>query len=341
MRLAITRSLCRAFAAVLVAAGLSGAPLSAHAQGMFINPLEERVLGVRGHAEALARFGGPHPDAAFTSYVQDLGVRVARTSARYPDQFVFSFVNSGEVNAFTRMGGFVYISAGIVPWINDESEFAALLGHEVGHAVGRHSAHTINRQNVADRLLDLSARAGRPESVIEDRRVRLSLMILEYGRDLEFQSDDTAFGAVQRLGMDTRGPARMLRQLVLLEGVARNLYGTNDTSYPIALRSHPPGSDRVRRSADLAQQNGASGGASGRDAFLDRIDGMAIPASDFTNRRATHIRVVTVAPGQTAETLAQRMIAPAAIRLQLLLAINGLTDATNITPGMRIKILAQ
>ena len=324
----------------LAASSAALAPEPANAQGMFINPLEERVLGVRGHEQALQRFGGPHPDANFTAYVQDLGVRVARTSARFPDQFVFSFVNSGEVNAFTRMGGFVYISAGIIPWVNDEAEFTALLGHEVGHAVGRHSAHAINRQNVADRLIDLSERAGRPAQVVEDRRLRASLMILEYGREQEFASDDTAFNATQRLGLDTLGPARMFRQLVLCEGVTNTLLNRDNSNYPLALRSHPPGSDRVRRSADLAQQGGGASGPSNRDAFLDRINGLSIPGSVYTGNRATRIRIVTVSEGQTAETLAQRMVAPANIRLQLFLAINGYTDGTSITPGTRVKILA-
>ena len=64
------------------------------------------------------------------------------------------------------------------------------------------------------------------------------------------------------------------------------------------------------------------------------------PGSVYTGNRATRIRIVTVSEGQTAETLAQRMVAPANIRLQLFLAINGYTDGTSITPGTRVKILA-
>lgn len=331
-----------ALAAVVGAFAVLANPSPAQAQGVFMNPFEERAIGVQGHREALTGMGGSHPDADFAAYVADIGMRVAQTSARHPDQFVFSLTNSGEVNAFTRPGGFIYISAGIIPWINDESEFAALLGHEVGHAINRHSGRSYARENVADRIIDLSERAGRSQQATEDRRVRASLMILAYSREQEFQSDDAAFQVVERLSLDNLGAARMLRQLVLMEGVSRTLNGSNAANYPIALRSHPPGADRVRRSADLAQQTGAgASGPSGRDAFLDRIDGFMVPASDFTGGRATRIRIVTVGAADTAATLSSRMAAPAAIQQQLFLAINGLTDASAVTAGMRVKILGQ
>ncbi len=48
-------------------------------------------------------------------------------------------LDSDEVNAFALPGGYVYITRGIMAYLNSEAELAAVLGHEVGHVTARHA----------------------------------------------------------------------------------------------------------------------------------------------------------------------------------------------------------
>ena len=50
----------------------------------------------------------------------------------------FTIVDTDDVNAFATMGGYVYISRGILPYFQNEAELAAVLGHEIGHITAEH-----------------------------------------------------------------------------------------------------------------------------------------------------------------------------------------------------------
>ncbi|MEW5683982.1 MAG: M48 family metalloprotease [Pseudomonadota bacterium] len=310
----------------------------ANAQGLFVNPFEEKPMGIAQHPSFLAEGGGPHPNRAFSAYVGDVGMRLARVSAKYPDAFVFTTLNSSSFNAFNSLGGFVYVYAGIIPWMNDESELAALLGHEIGHAVKRHVAHGMNRRAVADRMIALSVLRGRSQSTIEDKRVRAELIGLEFSREQEYEADDNAFTATQGVGYDPSASARMLNALVLRRQIDKLRLGDGYKEGPSFLDNHPPAPDRVRRALSHAQGAGGTG-TTNRDQFLDMLDGFTVPASKLTLDKPTRVRVVKMQSGQSPEALAAQMLTAPRLKLPLLLAMNGLSDPSELRAGARIKLL--
>lgn len=326
--------------ALFLALVVAGHPGAAPAQGLFINPFEERAMGVAQYQPTVAENGGRHPNTAFAAYVNEMGMRVARTSARHPDEFVFTTLNSSQFNAFNSLGGFVFVYAGILPWINDESELAALLGHEVGHAINRHVAHNINRQSVSERLIALSVLRGRGSSAIQDKQVRAKLMLLQFGRDQEYEADDVAYRATSALNLDRRGAARMLFALVLHTAFVKTALGDKYQEGPAILENHPSSIERVRRSLGLADEAGPEDSpVRNRDRFLDMIDGFTVPPDAYTAGKPTRVKVVRVQPGQTAEQLAKQMQTYPRLQLPLFLSINGMTDPADLKRGERVKLL--
>ena len=77
-----------------------------------------------------------HP--ALQKYVNEIGQQVAKRSHRPNLQYRFTVLDSPEINAFALPGGYVYITRGIMAYLNSEAELAAVLGHEVGHVTARH-----------------------------------------------------------------------------------------------------------------------------------------------------------------------------------------------------------
>ena len=86
-----------------------------------------------------------YQDDRLQRYVSDIGMRLARASERPRLPWQFSIVDASAVNAFALPGGYVYITRGILPYLNDESELAGVLGHEIGHVTARHSVD-VSRQ---------------------------------------------------------------------------------------------------------------------------------------------------------------------------------------------------
>ena len=86
----------------------------------------------------LQQFGGVYEDQQLQQYVNEVGQRAAKASQRPELQYTFTVLDSDEINAFTTGGGYVYITRGIMNYLNSEAELAAVLGHEIGHVTARH-----------------------------------------------------------------------------------------------------------------------------------------------------------------------------------------------------------
>ena len=63
----------------------------------------------------------------------------AANSHRQDLIYRFTVLDSTSVNAFALPGGYIYITRGMLAYLNSEAELAAVLGHEIGHVTARHS----------------------------------------------------------------------------------------------------------------------------------------------------------------------------------------------------------
>jgi predicted Zn-dependent protease len=73
------------------------------------------------------------------NYVSEIGRKLASKNHRSQLDYHFTVVDSPEVNAFALPGGHVYVTRGILAYLNSEAELAAVLGYEIGHVTARHS----------------------------------------------------------------------------------------------------------------------------------------------------------------------------------------------------------
>ncbi len=135
-------SLARAAWFVAVAsvalAGCATNPVSGRPDLVFSSEESEIKRAGQVHPMMLQQFGGPYNDIRVQQYVNDVGQRTAKVGERPNLTYTFTVLDSEEINAFTTGGGYVYITRGIMNYLNSEAELAAVLGHEIGHITARH-----------------------------------------------------------------------------------------------------------------------------------------------------------------------------------------------------------
>ena len=73
-------------------------------------------------------------DPAVSSYIQNLGESIAKTTSRADLDWHFYVVNIRQVNAFALPGGFVYVNRGLIESTTRLDELTGTLGHEIGRA---------------------------------------------------------------------------------------------------------------------------------------------------------------------------------------------------------------
>src|SRR5512139_1464133 len=135
----LLRALLLALPAVLaVLTGCAVNPATGKRQISLVSEGRERQMGQESDPAILAEYG-LYGDQAVQAYVDSIGQRLAATSHMPGLTWHFRVLDSPVVNAFALPGGYIYITRGILAYLNSEAELAAVVGHEIGHVTARHA----------------------------------------------------------------------------------------------------------------------------------------------------------------------------------------------------------
>ena len=133
-------------AAVLVAvAGCRTVPITERSQFMLSTDGSEREMGATGYSEYMDKYKVTS-NASQQELLQRVGNAIREAAGEYAADFDWEFnvLESSTVNAFCYPGGKVAVLTGIMPKFANEAEMAAVVGHEVAHAIARHSGERIS-----------------------------------------------------------------------------------------------------------------------------------------------------------------------------------------------------
>lgn len=138
--------LCLVFACLfLVLAGCATNPVTGKSELMLVSEEQEIQMGKELYPNALwgAEGGGvEYKDERLKAYLGDVITRIHRNSHRPNLPVSFAIQNSSVPNAWA-IPGYVVITRGLIAGLENEGEFAFVMGHEMGHVSARHSARQI------------------------------------------------------------------------------------------------------------------------------------------------------------------------------------------------------
>ena len=256
---------------------------------------KEIAIGRQSDAEVRQKWG-IYGDQALQQYVDEIGHKLTGASHRPDLPWHFTIVDDAAPNAFAAPGGYVYITRGLMAYLNDEAELATVLGHEMGHVTARHTARLYTREHGVQAGLWLAKilwPAARPVGGLANKG--LDLLLLSYGRDAELEADRLSVEYAARSGWDPAGLPRILTTLARIH--------TPDGSDLVNwLSSHPPASERVAELQDNVDTLQKRARETRRDHYRRRIQGLA-----FGDNPGDRMDFHAVRAGDTWESIAQRV----------------------------------
>lgn len=234
----------------------------------------------REHAQLLQELGGAEtgPRAA---YVESVGRRVSAFSGlANPGQALhFTTLNSAVENALSVPGGYVYVTRQLMTLMDDESQLAFALGHEVAHIAANH-AH-IRRQYARRNPLSVFGQIMRavlgPSVFSNVLQARAKLDALSFSRDQEYQADTLALNYLMSAGYDPAGGPGILAALSRQTALQARVQGRTNRQAPEWASTHPLSVNRAQRALAEARATGRLGtGIRNRDGFLNQLDGVYV-----------------------------------------------------------------
>ena len=239
-----------------------------------ISESQEIAMGREADASIVTQMGVVD-DTALQRYVSDLGLRLARASARPNLPWTFRVVDDPIINAFALPGGFIYVSRGILAHFNSEAELASVLGHEIGHVTARHSVQQISKAQLTQVGLGV-AQIAAPKlgGLLNVAAAGMELLFLKFSRADESQADQLGLRYMRRGGYD---PREMAKVYVMLERVSAASGGGR---IPDWQSTHPNPADRQQRigSAVAAIPADSLGTVVRRPEYLRRVNGIVFGA---------------------------------------------------------------
>ena len=199
-------------------------------------------------------FGGVYDNPALQKYVATLGRAIADVSDRPDIEYYFAVLNSEHPNAFATPGGYVFISLGLLRLMENESQLAGVLAHEISHITHKHALQTLEKSAklASFGALAIGAFGADPsmfDKVLEQAAEALFTKGLEKG--MEYEADKVGTEYAYRLGYRPDGLKNFLS--ILKDKLPKE--GSALTS------THPSPQDRVSKLAGAMGEYSSAMGA--------------------------------------------------------------------------------
>jgi predicted Zn-dependent protease len=154
----------------------------------------------------------------------------------YENEFVWKariIRNDTMLNAFATPGGYLYFYTGLIKFLDDESQFAGVMAHEMAHSDLRHSTSMLTKAYGVQLLLSILL--GQANSQLAEIVASLAYGLgqLAYSRNMEYQADEKAVEYLYLTSYDARGIAGFFLKL------------DDAPSPPQFLSTHPSPENRI------------------------------------------------------------------------------------------------
>ncbi|MEI6737372.1 MAG: M48 family metalloprotease [Pseudomonadota bacterium] len=197
-----------------------------------------------------------HADQNLQRYVNRVGRWVSSQSSRPDLPWAFGVIDTPTINAFALPGGKVLVSIGLVKRLNNESELAGVLAHEVAHVMQKHQVKAIQSARKAGALQDAGqaiasekiARSGAGQNILTGtlanaaaseaiELVKNGVFLRPLDRSLEYEADRLGAALAARAGYDPYGLVSAIQILLALK--------PDDSGSSLSMSTHPSPNDRL------------------------------------------------------------------------------------------------
>lgn len=271
---------CAILLSLLLLTSCAKNPVSGQSDFVMMSENQEVAIGRREDVQVKNQYH-VYPSKTLQDYVNGVGQKIAKHSHRPDLEYHFTVLDSPEINAFALPGGYVYITRGIMAYLNSEAELAAVLGHEIGHVTARHGVRQQSATQATNIGLTLASLFVPEIGSIGGQNLSNLVggaLLSGYGREHELEADHLGAEYLGRTGYDPQAIIKVigvLKNQELQDAQLAKQEGREPRRYHGLFATHPDNDTRLKQAVDEADKlTNTVVRFEGRSQYLNAIDGM-------------------------------------------------------------------
>jgi predicted Zn-dependent protease len=236
-------------AIALIVAACATVPHTGRKQFNIASDEQLKGLANKAYAEVLEK-EPPCRDARLKEVTERVADRISK-AAEAMDHPAFKWkvrvVDKDTPNAFCLPGGKIVVYTGIIPYVKNEAGLAAVLAHEVAHAVARHGGERLSQQLALKGAMTVGGEVLKKKDGTLDTTSKVILgamgmggtvgVILPYSRIHEFEADRIGQLYMAKAGYDPNESTKLWERMSQIK----------KPPIPIWLSTHPADEERVAK----------------------------------------------------------------------------------------------
>lgn len=221
-------------------------PYTGRVQNINMSAEQEIAIGIQSAPEIAQQHGGLYPDQRLQTLVEAIGDKLVNNSVARETPYNYEFhllADNRTINAFALPGGQIFITYALFEQLN-EAQLAGVLGHEIAHVIGRHSAERIAESTFWQTVAMGASVGADAGSIVADIGQNT---LLKNGRGDELESDELGVRLMIRSGYD---PYEMIEVMEILKAAA------GPDRIPEFQSTHPDPDNRIEKIREAIEKYG-------------------------------------------------------------------------------------
>jgi predicted Zn-dependent protease len=305
----------------------------------FISKKEEVEMGRKADKQIVLKFG-IYQDKALQLYINTIGQRlVSKLTNKDFKTYHFKLVDSSDINAFALPGGYIYVTRGLLAALNNESELASVIGHEIAHVLFHHGAKNIIR-SIGAQIFAIGGAIASPKNAGKWMAISTAMfqqINLGYGREAELESDSQGMMNSVEAGYHPFAMVSFLKNLRSQEIMSGQAYHGFQAS-------HPETKERIVKAEAFASSLSKkyTNFIDNQKAYLKNLQGLVYGGKTYVkdrrNYKPKYLDIYKVQTGDSLRSIASNFYNDPR-RAYEIAVINGLKENVDLKNGFLLKII--